>query len=357
LCKPYPDCSNGCVDFCHSWIFHEDDCWLFSNHKCCNPDCGPYPYGTCATENGKGNGCGCGCGGGPCVPPPDLYFTVGALVLTRNNDARSQAVVLQGGVSGDPQLGTRDLDFDWRTGPSFVLGYRPTKMDAWELSYFGLHDWDAQQVVPGGDLNLPGSLGQLTNFFGANTMNVSYSSRIDNAELNYFWHERSCPSIMWMAGFRYFHLDERFDILSLTDGGDGLYDVRTGNDLFGGQLGVRWRHCCTRFECDVTAKAGAYDNSVGQAQSVFDVGTPRAEISNGQHEADWAFVGDIGFNTSYYVCKNWSVMAGCNVMWVDGVALAPDQLAFSGTPSAFGQLNRNGNILYEGAHVGLGCRW
>ncbi len=76
LCKPYPDCSNGCVDFCHSWIHHEDECWCTSNHKCCAEGCGPYPYGGCPND-GQGKGVGCGCGNcGPCVPPPDVYFAV-----------------------------------------------------------------------------------------------------------------------------------------------------------------------------------------------------------------------------------------------------------------------------------------
>lgn len=353
LCKPYPDCSNGCVDFCHSWIFHEDDCWLFSNHKCCADGCGPYPYGGCETDGlGKGNGCGCG---SPiqCVPPPDLYFTVGAIALTADNSARNQTIVTN--TAGAAVLSTNDLGFDWRAGPSFLLGYRPTKMDAWEISYFGLNDWSTEQSVSG-SVSLPGTLGTIANFSGANSMDVSYSSRIDNAEINYFWHHDS-PEVMWMAGFRYFHLDERLNILSVTDTGDGVYDIRTGNDMAGGQLGVRLRGCCTRFEWDLTAKAGAFGNSVGQAQSVVNVDEPPTIRNTGHHGGDWAFVGDIGANASFYLCKNWCAMAGYNVMWVDGVALAPDQLDFTNNPSSGGGLNRNGNVLYQGAHVGLGCRW
>ncbi len=126
LCKPYPDCSNGCIDFCHSWIFHEDDCWLFSNHKCCNPDCGPYPYGTCATD-GQGKGSGCGCGNcGPCVPSPDLYFTVGAIALSPEIHLRNQTLVNLGDPTGviGPALATSDLGFDW-CGPQLFVGLPP----------------------------------------------------------------------------------------------------------------------------------------------------------------------------------------------------------------------------------------
>jgi hypothetical protein len=355
LCKPYPDISNGCVDFCHSWIFHEDDCWLFSNHKCCNAGCGPYPYGTCATD-GQGKGSGCGCGNcGPCVPPPDLYFTVGAIALMPDNSARNQPVVLRGGAT---DVATGDLGFDWRVGPSFLLGYRPTKMDAWEISYFGVLNWNSDRTPtsPADILSLPGDLGGILNFTGAGTIETTYSSHVNNAEINYLWHHE-CPNVMWLAGFRYFNLDEHFNILSTVTGtGSSLYNIHTDNDMAGGQLGVRLRACNPRFECDVTAKAGAFDNSVGQQQIVGDVGT--TPIRNvGDHTADWAFVGEIGANASVYLCRNWCAMAGYNVMWVDGVALAPDQLNFTTNPGAGGGLNHDGNVLYQGAHIGLGCRW
>jgi hypothetical protein len=355
LCKPYPDCSNGCVDFCHSWIFHEDDCWLFSNHKCCAEGCGPYPYGTCATD-GQGKGSGCGCGGGPCVPPPNLYFTVGALALVPESNARNQTVVTN--TDGDTILTTNDLGFDWRVGPSFLLGYRPTPKDAWEISYFGLHDWSAvrNETSDTNDLQLPGALGTILNFTGASEIQTSYSSRIDNAEINYFWHYDN-PAVMWMAGFRYFHLDERFDITSTVTGtGSSLYDVRTDNDMGGGQLGVRLRGGGTRLEWDVTAKAGAFDNSLGQTQTVGNFGS--APIRNtGNHQADWAFIGDIGANVSFNFCRCWCAMAGYQVMWVDGLALAPNQLDFTNLPSSGTGLDRGGNVFYQGAHVALGCRW
>jgi hypothetical protein len=295
-----------------------------------------------------------------------LYFTVGAIALIPQNNARNQTVVNLGPPAGviAPALTTGDMDFDWRVEPSFLLGYRPTKMDAWEISYFGLDDWNTERTAPGPSgavFSLPGDLGSgLFTDLGApfSSVAVNYSSRIDNAEINYFWHH-DCPALMWMAGFRYFHLDERFDILGTIPGTpDSSYDIHTDNDLFGGQLGVRLQHCCcSRFEFDVTAKAGAYGNSVGQSQSVDEAGTLVRD--NGRHEADWAFIGDIGTNCSYYICKNWCAMIGYNAMWVDGVALAPDQLDFSAplVPGAGGGLNRGGNVFYQGGHVALGCKW
>jgi hypothetical protein len=362
LSKPYPDCSNGCIDFCHSWIFHEDDCWLFSNHKCPGPGCGPFPYGSCPNDGqGKGNGCGCGCGDGPCVPAPDVYFTVGALVLTRDNAVRPQ-ILVQNTTTGDNLLSTKDLDFDWFAGPSFVLGYRPTKMDAWELTYFGLQDFNSVRSVFGAaDLTVPGTLGTLGNFgpVGANpapsVITVDYNSQIDDAELNYYWHH-DCENLMWMAGFRYFQLDEKFDLASTVTGvGTSVYDIRTTNNMAGGQVGVRLKTECSFLEWDITGKAGAFGNSVGQAQTVFNTdGSAIGRGSAGDHQGVWAFVGDLGSNVNVNLCRNWSVMGGYNLMWVDGVALAPNQIDLIGTGAG---LDRKDHVFYQGAHLALGCRW
>jgi hypothetical protein len=124
----------------------------------------------------------------------------------------------------------------------------------------------------------------------------------------------------------------------------------------GGQLGVRLRGGGTRLEWDITAKAGAYDNSLGQTQSITNAETVR-DPNVGRHEADWAFIGDIGANVSFNFCRCWCAMAGYQVMWVDGLALAPNQLDFRNTPGAGTGLDRGGNVFYQGAHVGVGCRW
>ncbi len=272
ICKPYPDCSNPCVDFCHNPIFEEDECWFTSNHKCCAPWCGPYRYGSCGDDNsgigpnsncncggncgggtpcgdrtGLANSCGgcagcggggggCGCGGGvPCLPPPDLYFTAEALVMTRDNETRAQTL---GEDSGTPVLSTTGFGFDWEAGPKFTLGYRPTHCDAWEVSYFGLIDWDSTQTATGaGTLSLPGDVGTLAGFNGADEIRTTYSSNLNNAEFNYLWNH-GC--VNWLMGFRYFQMTEDMDIQSVVAPDSASdYEVHTINNLYGGQIGVR----------------------------------------------------------------------------------------------------------------------
>jgi hypothetical protein len=317
---------------------------------------------------GKGVTCGCNCGCGPCVPPPALYFQVDALALTRNNVSISQPVVEN--TVGEP-ISTHDFGFDWQVGPAFTVGYRPTKMDFWEFNYFGLQDWDSRQSrTDVGALSLPGAFGAATGLhFGgfdnsgvpiqADTMNVDYSSTIDDGEVNYFWHPET-PEVSWMVGFRYFHLAEAFDIFSTDTVGSSEYKVRTLNDLFVGQIGVRFRHCfCERFEVDWTGKVGVFGDNEQSLQTVTNIGDPAiADVSH--REGHWAFIGSSSINGSYYLCKNWCVQGGYNCLFVDEVALAPDQLDFTDGPStpAFGTtIHHGGRVFYHGAHLGLGIHW
>ncbi|MCC7083959.1 MAG: BBP7 family outer membrane beta-barrel protein [Pirellulales bacterium] len=351
LCAPYPDCSNGCVDFCHSWIFHEDCHWCTSNHKCCNPGCPESPHGGCA--NGTGGGCGCGCA--QCVPPPDFYGTADAMILTRNNDATNQAVVVQSGT-GDTLFSTPDMGFVYEVGPSITLGYRPTPWDAWEVSYFGLTDWDSRQSLAGaGDLNLPGALGAAAgmNFANADAMSIRYSSIIHNGEFNYLWTH---GQIMWILGFRYFNLGENYDMTSTAAAGSSVYDLATRNDLYGGQIGARYRAGWKRFNWDVFGKAGVFGNRALQQQTVSNVGGATFRDTSIEH-GNTAFVGDIGVNLTYSLSKCWSVRAGYNAIWVEDVALAPNQLDFTDTPTSGTTLNHNGSLFLHGAHAGFGCRW
>ena len=93
----------------------------------------------------------CGCGNcGPCVPPPDVYFAVEGFSLWRDNQTERQDI-----VTGGSPLTTGDFQFDFESGPRITVGVRPTKIDAWEITYFGLNSWDDRHSLTGtADLSL-----------------------------------------------------------------------------------------------------------------------------------------------------------------------------------------------------------
>jgi len=61
--------------------------------------------------------------------------------------------------------------------------------------------------------------------------------------------------------------------------------------------------------------------------------------------------------TTIPLTKFWSLRAGYNLMWIENVALAPDQLDFTFTPTSGTMLNDNGGVFLHGANVGLQAAW
>jgi hypothetical protein len=69
-----------------------------------------------------------------------------------------------------------------------------------------------------------------------------------------------------------------------------------------------------------------------------------------------AFVGALNISAGYRFSNVWSVRAGYNLIWIDRVALAPDQLNL-----AFGSdiypIYTDGGIFLHGVNLGLEGRW
>jgi hypothetical protein len=53
----------------------------------------------------------------------------------------------------------------------------------------------------------------------------------------------------------------------------------------------------------------------------------------------------------------WGIRAGYNLIWIDGLALAPNQFAFSDTTTSGSNLVSGGGIFMSGANLGLEARW
>jgi hypothetical protein len=45
------------------------------------------------------------------------------------------------------------------------------------------------------------------------------------------------------------------------------------------------------------------------------------------------------------------------LLWVNGVAFAPDQLDFTNTAASGTTLNHNGSIFFQGINAGFAFRW
>ncbi len=297
-------------------------------------------------------------------PPAPLYPTacyaqVDAIFFTRDVHAGNQPLVLRDIVNPtDPNvvLSTADLSIPFQVGPRITLGHEFDATYSFEASYFGIFNWkDTLNATGANNLNMPGDLG-LTGglaFFGADQVSIVYNSQVNNGELNLL---HSYGNISCLVGFRYFELGENLNMTfnDVVDG-TGTYDLNAYNNLFGLQGGARLVQACGNWSYDLTGKAGVYGNSVSSSQQVIDSGTLLRSVRT--TGAQVAFLGELGLNGNYQFSQNWFLRGGYQVYWVDGVALAPEQLDFTNTTDSGTHLNKTGSLFMQGTHAGLMARW
>ncbi len=291
---------------------------------------------------------------------PHCYGYADAIFFTRDTQIGNQPLVLLDGnaaTQSNVLLSTADLSFPFEVGPRVLLGREFDGFRAFEASYFGIYNWkDTQTITGDNNLNLPGDLGLAggLDFFDADRAVVEYQSLIHNAELNYL---QSYGNVSWLLGFRYFNLQDKL-FITFTDNqtGSSAYNISAYNNLFGGQLGGRVQQACGNWSYDLTGKAGVYGNVIRSSQNVSDFGgfTLRNTSNSGEQVA---FIGDLELNGNYQFTPTWSLRGGYQVFWIEGLALAPNQLDFTDTPTSGTTLNKTGGLFMHGAHAGLMAKW
>ena len=70
-----------------------------------------------------------------------------------------------------------------------------------------------------------------------------------------------------------------------------------------------------------------------------------------------AFVGELGLTGAYAINDRWTVRGGYQAIWVDGVALAPDQIAASNVATGAATLDTSGHPIYHGFTLAAELGW
>ena len=170
-----------------------------------------------------------------------------------------------------------------------------------------------------------------------------------------------CQSLTWFSGFRYLNFGERFNmsaqrtVAAATE--SGSYNISTSNHLYGGQLGARIRRTRGRFGWEGSGAAGVYLNNSQQSQTVTDF--PNFPLRNASKSGNGsAFVGDTNLSGIYRLNNVWNIRAGYNVIWIQGLALAPNQLDSDFAAAQGGtNLDNGGGMLLHGVNVGIEARY
>jgi hypothetical protein len=253
-------------------------------------------------------------------------------------------------VTAPVAVNSGDFDFGWEVGPRVTAIRHGALGTAWDLevAYFGIDDWsdaialadmDDYQTVP------PIIIGGVTPGV------LTYDSSLHSAEVNVRGAYNGW--ITWLAGFRWIEVGEN---LNATFGA-ASHNVNVDNTLYGGQLGLDallWDNGANLFVTGV-GKAGIYANDANQVTTTVGVGgaLPLIVATGGET----SFVGELGLNAKYRFTDRLTAIAGYNVLWITGVALAPNQLGSTNINTGVAAVNADGTLFYHGANAGLEYVW
>lgn len=297
----------------------------------------------------------------PLYAPPEYgtYFQADVLWLSRIHSAdRVVAVTLP--PNSQPVLNSNDAGLTglFRPGALLTIGKRFDQVSALELTFFGFNEWEGgAQATGNGDLALPGTLANLTlDYIFADRIKFDYNSSIYNVEANY---TQTIAGLKLLSGFRYLRLNESFDINSYVADFNSSSDylVRTKNNLIGGQIGLGFVNQWDRLTAELLGKFGVYANIAEQNTLVKDFNNTVTIRQSQDHTTAVSVLGEAQFNLSYRVFDWLTIRGGYRFMWINNLALAPNQLNFSAAPGAGQSVDAHDYLYIHGANVGFEARW
>jgi hypothetical protein len=272
-------------------------------------------------------------------------------------------------------------------GPKISLTYHDDSGYGVELSYFNIFDQSASKTI-GPDnppdwlvMKAPGIFWQTQDFSyqgmawraTTNLYNVEANGRLDitsrvtllagvrwlqlndDLEGTLTPADRSEPT--WKQTYPYYNYNLFQVAQLLPDGPAGNYppfwNTSTRNNLYGVQIGVDGKILeLGRFSLDGVIKIGLFDDNAEQSTGV----SLKKQVFPSQATTNHAaFASEAGLQVKYQLLKGLALKAGYEVLWLDGVALAPGQIQETLTLTNVRALGVNcgSSVLFQGATAGL----
>ena len=302
-----------------------------------------------------------------CCRPRWFDIYVGPVILQRDLAVNRVQTTSDGLGAGNIVLSTDDLSLDWATGGQITVARLIGVGRSFESNIVGLVEWSAFANVTSPIDNLysvfsefgqnpgpPGPEGGPGPGFldtdQAAEHSIDYRSRFHSFEL--IVRQRSTTPgcrihLSHTAGIRYISLGEDFlhrtnvaehndpfsdSINPIVRSPSSLaYEVQTENDLLGGQLGASAEVCLVpRFHIGGEAKVGLYQNFAEQKTRVICTSYGDSVFHEHEIAEELAGVLEASFYAIFQVNSRLALRFGCQMLYMDRLALAPEQ--FNATP-------------------------
>jgi len=292
------------------------------------------------------------------------------------NDKRPFATL---GALGPVALSTSDLDSESAAGARVMLGKTLGPWYRLEASYFGAYTWSSDAAIRNLDTNDQNGVGNLYSPFSgfgdpAGIVGVDYNdfasirltSRMNNGEINLRRRLLMRPGYYessFLVGARYLDITERFNYYTeSTTPGPGITSnevgIHTQNQMIGFQIGLLSQFLFQpRCWVDFEMKGGVFQNktSLDRDYTVSTAGAPANTYFGHDSRNGTSFVGDLSLQFNYQFARHWTFVAGYNVMWVTGVAIAPRNFNSDTAILTLGPtiVDNSGTITYHGPNFGI----
>ena len=314
---------------------------------------------------------------------PRWFAGANGLVMTRTLPAGAATMQPVGGLS----LSTSNAAATWPGGVDLHIGrwLGPRQHNAVEFIYWGVYGIGSSGSVASGATtfrSIPATAGvnvggvpASTILSHANAEQISRSDLVNDVEINWLYSLWDRPeflprdrriNLMWLAGFRFFELQDVLN-LATTSGANQLdFNVATNNNLYGGQVGAKfdWRFA-PRLRFSAVPKMLIAGNSITNTSSLATAaGTPATFTATGApvnvHSTLGVFswLGSVDTSVAWDVTDHWSLWMGYRVVGVGNVAQADQQWPTLITnASSLSGITAGGSTIIHGGFAGFEGRY
>ena len=308
-------------------------------------------------------------------PESDPRWTVsaGAIALERAGGGVSRTLVERVPLSvpfrdvqntpGVEVFNSSQFQQGFSAGPNIDLIYHGSSGTSIELGYFNITNQSATKTV-GPDNPVDWLVMRAPAPFWQ-TQDLPYQAMEWSATTNFYSAEANgrlalSGRVTVLAGFRWLQLnDNLLGTLTPVKIIPPFWNTGTANNLYGAQIGVDAKILeLGRFSLNGVIKAGLFDNDAVQSTGV----SLQKEVYPSKASAnDAAFVTEAGVQLKYQMTQGLALKAGYELLWLDGVALAPGQIQETiatehipppSTVRALG-INCGSNVLFQGFTAGF----
>lgn len=236
-------------------------------------------------------------------------------------------------------------------GPRFGLFFNLDNCHAIEGNYFYVDGFEGDADLPEGDYSGVSLPVDWPADAGATLLT---RGRLQSAELN--WRMRSNHLVTWLVGFRWVEWNQELGLADDPEDVDIGLAARTGNDLYGGQIGLdvlMWDG--PHLTVDWIGKAGVFGNR--SFQETVDVAGGFVEESVYARTTTAAFFGEMGINANIWITDWLAWRTGYVFFWLGGAALPAENLSLVSFDDDSAALNVTESVLVHGVTTGLEARW